>query len=273
MNIRSFHLCFIDCPSGFLWPTRWPLDPKTRVRTRMFEGSHFECMYHLMTFGIPTKDFPVTDDGMQMKKQNHRRWIESMKQLEETKGNNERQEEKAAMMVSSVTTRIGRNNNHRIPTPHVDSLSPSKLPSSMLSDGGCRTNDAAHEERQWSQVVILPTRNDILFGRGKPIQEHPGNIRLLVMLESILDRYESLKRKEKSKLPQEVILKVKSMGGRFLRRQDDGTWEEVDDDTAREKVSHTFRSIRSSANKNNGLGNNRIAVSGGTGNKRRTATK
>jgi hypothetical protein len=42
-----------------------------------------------------------------------------------------------------------------------------------------------------------------------------------------------------------VVAAVKQGGGRFLDRRKDGWWVEVKDDTAREKVSSTFRTILS----------------------------
>jgi hypothetical protein len=94
-------------------------------------------------------------------------------------------------------------------------------------------------------VVLVPKSTDILFGRGKSIREHPGNLRFGLIVESVLDQYEGLgRRSEKKKFSQDFMLKIKLAGGRFLKQQA-GIWQEVDDKLAREKVSHTLRSRRS----------------------------
>ena len=37
--------------------------------------------------------------------------------------------------------------------------------------------------------IIIPGRLDVIFGRGKPLQQHIGNIRLYHMIDENLDRY------------------------------------------------------------------------------------
>ena len=55
-----------------------------------------------------------------------------------------------------------------------------------------------------------------------------------------------MKRHEKTALAKELVVQMKIIGGaRFLKqRPGHGVWEVVDDEAAREKVSHTFRSLR-----------------------------
>ena len=94
------------------------------------------------------------------------------------------------------------------------------------------------------QQLLLPTGRDVLFGRGRPYQEHPGNVRFSLVIESLKPRYESLKRAEKTRLAEDLVKKMKARGMRFLR-QSNGYWEDADDSAAREKVSQGFRSLRS----------------------------
>ena len=99
--------------------------------------------------------------------------------------------------------------------------------------------------------VLIPSNNDILFGRGKPYQKHPGNLRLGLVVESLAGRYGELSNKEKTALAQEVLTKMKNAGIKFLK-QVDGVWQSVDDSCSREKISNTFRSIRLSKVKQQG---------------------
>lgn len=110
--------------------------------------------------------------------------------------------------------------------------------SSSLSES--RTTDSCHSIKSG---IFLPSSKDVLFGRGRPFQEHPGNVRFSLIIDSLQPRYEVARRSEKTVIAEEVVKKMKSRGGRFLRRLD-GCWEEVSDIMAREKVSQAFRSLR-----------------------------
>lgn len=99
--------------------------------------------------------------------------------------------------------------------------------------------DKDHERK--FRKIVLPSRGDVLFGRGKPFREHIGNVRLYNLLDENLILYESLKLKEKSRLISKMVETIKSQGGRFLK-QDGLLWEEANDKQAHEKVSHAFRS-------------------------------
>eukprot|EP00980_Cylindrotheca_fusiformis_P016369 scaffold4880_cov106-Cylindrotheca_fusiformis.AAC.3 len=92
--------------------------------------------------------------------------------------------------------------------------------------------------------VILPTHTDVLLGRGKPIQTHPGNIRLSLIVESLLEEYNgSKKRLAKTQLAAETVDRMKGAGVRFLTKCDEG-WKIALDSLARERVSSAFRTVR-----------------------------
>jgi hypothetical protein len=95
-----------------------------------------------------------------------------------------------------------------------------------------------------SRDIILSSI-DVLFGRGKGNTNHPGNLRLHLIMDSQVARYESCDRREKTMIAQDVVKEVKSRGARFLK-QDNGIWQEVDENVARAKVSHAFRTRRHS---------------------------
>jgi hypothetical protein len=158
-----------------------------------------ECIYGLMTFGIPVDDYPISSD-MVLNRKKHLEWVQARRFLEVSAS--------ASASASSST-----DNNAVCGVPPV--------------------------------VVRVPKSTDILFGRGKAIREHPGNLRFGLIVEFFFDQYEGLgRRSEKIFFTKEAVLKIKSMGGRFLK-QEAGVWQEVDDELAREKVGHTLRSRRS----------------------------
>jgi hypothetical protein len=65
------------------------------------------------------------------------------------------------------------------------------------------------------------------------------------MVESLMLRYNGLKKLEKTALCQELVDKINKSGGRFLKQASGGVWEVGNDMLAREKISHTFRTTRS----------------------------
>jgi hypothetical protein len=93
---------------------------------------------------------------------------------------------------------------------------------------------------------VDPQMNDVLFGRGKPIQERPGNVRFREILELHRPQYDKGEKFEKTAITTNIVRIVKGEGGRFLKQNDNGRgWLEVDDASARMKVSHAFRTRRS----------------------------
>jgi hypothetical protein len=91
--------------------------------------------------------------------------------------------------------------------------------------------------------IVQPADVDILLGRGKPFQNHPGNQRMLVLVDKYRDRYQRAERKEKHDIVEEVMGIISGSGGRFLRRVDyENYWVEVGHSIAYRKVGHAFRS-------------------------------
>jgi hypothetical protein len=100
-----------------------------------WSGAQVECIYMLMTFGIPVRGFPLTHDG-EILLENHKDLLKQRKNIDEKK------------------TDMGR--------------------------------------------IILPGPYDVLFGRGKSFQEHPGNMRYRQLVESHMEMYEAANKIEKT---------------------------------------------------------------------------
>ena len=90
--------------------------------------------------------------------------------------------------------------------------------------------------------VDLPTRNDVLWGKGRPIQHHRGNVQLRELVEDYLDEYQAASLSlDKSAIVQKVCLMIKSHSGRFLRKDNDGWWRETTHEYALVKVRKLFQ--------------------------------
>jgi hypothetical protein len=101
-----------------------------------------------------------------------------------------------------------------------------------------------HEHKS-KACIVLPALADILLGKGKPIQQHKGNTHLHHLVDSNVPLYEGYSKTEnKTLLTQRLVGEAKATGGRFLKQDETGVWMEVDDNTARTKVSKLFRARR-----------------------------
>jgi hypothetical protein len=92
-------------------------------------------------------------------------------------------------------------------------------------------------------------KSDVVFGRGRGFQDHPGNQRMRDMIEKYKTQYHSLKREGKRKLVESVYKEIKDGGGRFLKKlngeYEEDIWVVVDRPIAFQKVSHTMRCRKS----------------------------
>eukprot|EP00980_Cylindrotheca_fusiformis_P015883 scaffold4642_cov112-Cylindrotheca_fusiformis.AAC.8 len=85
-------------------------------------------------------------------------------------------------------------------------------------------------------------RIDIVFGRGKGFQNHPGNKRMRDIVEKYKTQYHSLRRAEKRKLVESVYKEITEGGARFLKKvEGENAWVMVDAPVAIQKVSLTLR--------------------------------
>jgi hypothetical protein len=91
--------------------------------------------------------------------------------------------------------------------------------------------------------ISVPAPLDVLMGREKISQEHTGNFRYNQIIQSRLEKYDNGTKQEKTQMATEILEVVKGYGGRFLKLES-GSWVQVDDRVAREKVSNGFRSKR-----------------------------
>jgi hypothetical protein len=111
--------------------------------------------------------------------------------------------------------------------------------------GKRRAKDARLKQDVVFGGIDLPGHNDVLLGRGKPFNEHSGNVRLRRLVDLHKEEYKMARVGEKHTITRKIVESVKSNSGRFLKRDPDGWWVLVSDDEATEKVSHNFRTARS----------------------------
>ncbi|CAJ1934428.1 unnamed protein product [Cylindrotheca closterium] len=97
------------------------------------------------------------------------------------------------------------------------------------------------------QRITIPHRFDVLFGRGNNAREHTGNLRATHLVNMHQKNYDEANRFAKTSISEKLVGIIKESGGKFLKWEDSG-WVEVEDDIARDKVSHWFRLNRQKGN-------------------------
>ena len=127
-----------------------------------------------------------------------------------------------------------------------------KCPSSGLSLSvqqwveSCKALDELHRKELEMRVLVGP--NDVLLGRGRPFQLYSGNLILAAIIDENRARYTMAKKMHKKAITIEIVEIIHKSGGRFLKKVSNAKnsscdWEDVDFETARLKVSHSFRTM------------------------------
>jgi hypothetical protein len=88
---------------------------------------------------------------------------------------------------------------------------------------------------------FIPGACDVICGRGRMVNDHPGNAAFRELTEKVANRYHAVDSKlEKSTIISRIVQLVKAesspAGGGFVKLEKDGQWYEVGDLYAREKV-------------------------------------
>ena len=81
--------------------------------------------------------------------------------------------------------------------------------------------------------IDMPGVGDVLVGKGKPFQQHPGNVRLRQLVELHVDKYKAAKKGDKTTITRGIVETITKNSGRFLKKDSDGWWVEVTRDDAR----------------------------------------
>jgi hypothetical protein len=116
----------------------------------------------------------------------------------------------------------------------------SQAPNRQSSEKQCHGNGPTADGETIKGSELSP--DDILLGRGVPMQRHPGNIRMHHLINSYRPRYRKATRIDKASMIQEVLQKLKEGGVKFRKRVDnEDLWVEVGDQVAYDKISHALR--------------------------------
>lgn len=92
-------------------------------------------------------------------------------------------------------------------------------------------------------IIDNPSSNDVLCGKDKTYQLHPGNRLYRQLIEEVAARYSTVATKQdKMSMTLNIVhTMMHTHGARFLRPLSDDTWVEITHQMARDKTSHALR--------------------------------
>jgi hypothetical protein len=88
----------------------------------------------------------------------------------------------------------------------------------------------------------VPTDVDVCCGRGKRNWNHVGNISFRKLIQDNVERYvDAPTKNEKTAVVISLVDEIRANGGHFLKQNVAGSWFDIGDHQAREKVGHSLR--------------------------------
>ena len=173
--------------------------------------------YVLMTFGIPTSLLPVSATG-DIDLKYHMHWLQNRREIELKRI--------AAAETSSTDDDYNSNNENlcRAMQVNLASDNSNEKGHNLLEKRNIRKQHVSSASSPNQEKIVVPGPNDILFGRGLPTRQLPGNVRYHDIIEDHLEQYEKTKsRFEKTVIAEIIVRTIKeNYGGRFLRQVRDG---------------------------------------------------
>lgn len=252
LRFVAFHMCYLpeyyESQGAALSLGRIAMESYHRHRHRTHTGTMEELKYTLQTFGIPMSALPMDDAG-DVPVSYNREVLKKQRMVE----------------------------RHRVSPPTTSTTE--EVYGTDTTDGTFHSQQ--QQQQQYVRFIATPGKNDVLMGRGRSCQEHPGyvafmdpkksrcyfdswlfssqsfvflvvssffywtcrNVRFRYLIEQNLERYDATAKHLKMPIALEILKEIHQLGGRFLTPCDAG-WKEIDEISAREKVSSCFRSFR-----------------------------
>ncbi|CAJ1968353.1 unnamed protein product [Cylindrotheca closterium] len=187
------------------------------IRTRIHIGSsQEECFSKLQAFGIPVAVIPKSPADNDY----HINLMQRRKRLEHKRRQRKRRQGDGGIRFSS------QNDQESEQVEDSD------------DEGFTVSFDPLDERCNW--ICAGPAPSDVILGRGRKANNHPGNIRLRTMVDDLIGVYKNTSKREKTEIAQRVVVSIQT-NGRFLKENEMIGWVEVPDKVARIKVSHAFR--------------------------------
>lgn len=172
----------------------------------------------------------------------------------------------SALMSHRKTTTTNQRDIPLLQPSHV-CVQPAAFPATTTTSTTTSTSTAVPMDDQTlieppKHLITVINDNDVLCGRGGETNHHLGNVRFRTLVKQYQLEYLRARRSEKPKISTVIVQKIRSLGGRFLKRSapqenGDAVWRDVGNKKAREKTSQALREnapeIRSATSNGSGV--------------------
>ena len=177
-------------------------------------GTHLECQYYLMSFGLPDRFLPVSQAG-DIDLEPHLDWLKRRRLQEQGRTEEqpsisvEREEADAGDVPQDRGSREACNNElpsvgfstscsvaepmgTKVPTTLTSSLEVERKEKTRQAKGDPATAAMNHTKPVGQKLkrIMVPGPNDVLMGRGKVVLQHRGNLKYRQIVEDYSDRIE-----------------------------------------------------------------------------------
>lgn len=109
-------------------------------------------------------------------------------------------------------------------------------------------DDVDHHDKSTLPLPLdfQPTSYTVIIGKGRVSKENLGNKRLRVLASNFLTQYaEADDKRTKTRVVNEIIESIRCAGGSFVKKEKNGGWYQVTDQSIREKIGYVFRDLLS----------------------------
>eukprot|EP00984_Skeletonema_dohrnii_P033446 scaffold30108_cov136-Skeletonema_dohrnii-CCMP3373.AAC.1 len=156
-------------------------------------------------------------------------------------------------LTPTITTSSNTTTMNTSPPPNVQDPSGAAaafppLPSPIMGPAASAQHHAQQQPVQVAAPVaanneIQVSHQDVLFGRGGQTNRHIGNLRYRDIIALHRADYVRASKVEKPNVARRIVKAIRTgkNPGRFLRKGDDGKWQEVSDKEASWKASQALR--------------------------------
>mmetsp|Transcript_20308 Transcript_20308/g.49796 ORF Transcript_20308/g.49796 Transcript_20308/m.49796 type:complete len:355 (-) Transcript_20308:238-1302(-) len=186
----------------------------SRVRTRFHYGSLMELRYKLQSHGIPMQEFPIDSNGKIRQDMIDKSCLKHYR----VDASQYREEKSVNRTIRSAETTTSHN---------FESVE-GKTKGKKLTEA----------------KTVEPKRLDVLLGRGRKIQNHPGNVELRRIIEQCQLEYDSSQRVERRQMIKQIKNSCNDKGIQFLKQNERKAWVLAESAEADEKIRQHFRTGR-----------------------------
>ena len=190
-------------------------------------GSHIECQYALVAFGVPSHLLPISTDGS-VRLVYHLDWLQSRRAQERLLVNSvspssndlsiaEDGDPTLVVAARAATTSVTNNAANDLTSDGIKVATAKK--DIVSEDDAANTASSRLTISMQEGLAVVPNRDDVLMGCGKLSNRHEGNKKYNLLLDEYRDQYNNSSKFERRLLPKLSSVPSKILGTFFKVRR------------------------------------------------------